>query len=94
MKNRPVADRANQYKDVYSSQSRSTRITITTLLIILLTIFSIIALINQNMILLGIFVPVLAALIISIFIGRRADKYNMPVKPSDSDEAIFKEHED
>lgn len=94
MKNRPVAAQANQYKDVYGSQQKSTRTTVTALLIVLLTVFSIISLVNQNWLLLGCFAPVLIGLIISLFIGRRADKYNMPVLPKDSPEAIFKEHKE
>ncbi len=94
MKNRPVADKANQYKDVYGSQKASTRTTVTVLLILLMTVLVIVAWINANYIWLGFFAPVLVGLIISIFIGRRADKYNMPVKSEDSPEAIFKEHEE
>lgn len=94
MKNRPVVDKANQYKDVYGSQKSSTRTTVTVTLIILMTILVIVAWINANYLWLGIFAPVLVGLIISIFIGRRADKYNTPVKPEDSPEAIFKEHEE
>ena len=94
MKNRPVADKANQYKDVYSTQSKSTRTTITALLIVLMTVFSVISLVNQNWVLLGLFAPALAGLIIALLIGRRADRYNMPVKPADNPEAIFKEHEE
>lgn len=94
LKNRPVAAVPNQYKDVYGSQKKSTRTTVTALLIILMTIFSILSLINQNYLLLTIFSPALIGLIISLFIGRRADKYNMPVKPTESPGAIFKEHEE
>ncbi len=94
MKNRPVAAQPNQYKDVYGSQKSSTRTTITVLLMLLMTVFVILSLVNGNYLLLGFFAPVLVGLIISLFIGRRADKYNMPVKPEDSPEAIFKEHEE
>ncbi|MBR1533311.1 MAG: hypothetical protein IJ639_03020 [Ruminococcus sp.] len=93
MKNRPVADKANQYKDVYGSQSKSTRTTITVLLLILMTVLVIVAWIYGNYLWMGFFSPVLVGLIISLFIGRRADKYNTPVKPEDSPEAIFKEHD-
>lgn len=94
MKNRPVADKANQYKDVYGTQNKSTRTTITALLIILMTVFSIISLVNQNWVLLGLFAPALVGLIIALFIGKRADRYNMPIEPKDSPEALFKEHEE
>ena len=93
MKNRPVAAQANQYKDVYGSQSVPTRTMITTVLIILLTVFVIVSLIRSNWYTFGIFTPVLIALIISLFLGRRADKYNTPVDPKDSPDAIFKEHD-
>ena len=94
MKNRPVAAQANQYKDVYGSQQKSTRTTVTVVLLVLMTVFTVISLVNQNWLLLGCFAPVLIGLIISLFIGRRADRYNRPVKPHDSSEAIFKEHEE
>ena len=94
MKNRPVAAPANQYKDVYGSQHKSTRTAITAVLIVLMTVFVIISLINSNWLTFWIFTPVLVGLIIALFIGRRADKYNMPVEPKDSPEAIFKEHEE
>ena len=94
MKNRPVADKANQYKDVYGSQSKSTRTTVTAVLLVVMTVLTIIALICQSYILLVLFVPSLLGLILSLFVARRADRYNTPVKPQDSPEAIFKEHEE
>lgn len=94
MKNRPLADKANQYKDVYGSQRKSTRTTVTVLIILLVTVLSVIALVNQNWVWVGMFVPALVGLIIALFIGRRADRYNAPVKPTDSPEALFKEHEE
>lgn len=94
MKNRPVADKANQYKDVYGTQRKSTRITLTALLIVLLTVLTIIALAYRSYLLVMLFLPTLILLIISIFVARRADKYNMPVRSTDNPEAIFKEHEE
>lgn len=94
MKNRPVAALPNQYKDVYGSQKSSTRTTITAVLILLMTVFTILSLVYANYLLLALFAPVLVGLLISLIIGRRADKYNTPVKPEDSPEAIFKEHEE
>lgn len=94
MKNRPVAALPNQYKDVYGSQKSSTRTTITAVLILLMTVFTILSLVYGNYLLLALFAPVLVGLLISLIIGRRADKYNTPVKPEDSPEAIFKEHEE
>lgn len=94
MKNRPLVDKANQYKDVYGSQKKSTRTTVTALLLVLMTVLVIVAWIYGNYLWMGFFSPVLIGLIIALFIGKRADKYNMPVKPEDSPEAIFKEHEE
>ena len=93
MKNRPPAAYANQVKDVYGSQRKSTRTTITVVLIVLLTVFIIISAINSNIIVLTIFSIILTALIISLIVGLRADRHNAPVEPSDDSEAIFKEHE-
>ena len=93
MKNRPLVDKANQYKDVYGSQKKSTRTTVTALLLVLVTILSIMALVNQSYVLLALFGPTLILLIISLFVARRADRQNSPVKSADTPEAIFKEHE-
>ena len=93
MKNRPVADKANQYKDVYGSQKKSTRVTVTALLIVVVTILTVVALIYHSYPLLVLFAPALIVLIISLFVARKADRQNSPVKPSDDSEAIFKEHD-
>ena len=92
MKNRPVAASANQYKDVYGSQSSSTRTTVTALLIVIMTVIVVISLVNSNWLMTAIFSPPLIGLIIALFVGRRADRYNAPVEPQDDPEAIFKEH--
>ncbi len=92
MKNRPVAAQANQYKDVYGSQSASTRTTVTAVLILVMIVCVIMSIIKSNWYTLGIFGTVLAALIISLIVGRRADRYNAPVDPQDAPDAIFKEH--
>lgn len=94
MKNRPVAAQPNQYKDVYGSQKKSTRTTVTALVLVVMTVLTIIAGIYRSYVLLTLFVPSLVGLIVALFIGRRADRYNAPVKPEDSPEAIFKEHEE
>ena len=93
MKNRPVAAFANQTKDVFGSQKKSTRTTVTAVLIVLMLVFIIISLINSNWMACSIFTPVLVCLIIALFIGHRADKYNTPPEPQDSSDAIFKEHD-
>ncbi len=94
MKNRPVAASANQIKDVYGSQQKSTRTTITAVLTVLLIILMIFALVKGSWLFFGIFAVTLIGLIISLFVGRRADRYNMPVEPHDSPDALFKEHEE
>ena len=94
MKNRPVAAYANQTKDVYGSQKKSTRTTITVILIVLMVFFIILSLVNTNWFTFWIFTPVLVGLIIALIVGRRADRYNMPVEPHDSPEALFKEHDE
>ena len=93
MKNRPPAAYANQVKDVYGSQRKSTRTTITVILTVLLTVFVILSAVNSNIIALTIFSFILIALIISLIVGIRADRQNAPVEPGDDTEAIFKEHE-
>lgn len=93
MKNRPVASGANQFKDVYGSQRKSTRTTVSAVLTILMLILTVLALVYGSYLLLTFFAPVLVALIISFFVGWRADRYNTPVKPEDHPDAIFKEHD-
>ena len=93
MKNRPVVTQANQYKDVYGSQKRSTRTVISVLLTAVNLIIIIAAIINDNKLMLWIFIPLLIILLISFFVARRADKQNAPAEPSDHPEAIFKDHD-
>lgn len=94
MKNRPVAGSANQIKDVYGSQKRSTRVTVTAVLAVIDLIILIIGLITGNWFLIVIFAPLLVILILSIFLGIRADRQNTPPEPTDQPDAIFKEHND
>lgn len=94
MKNRPGAEKANQYQDVYGSQSTSTRTTVTTVITLLIAVCVIYSIIRANWYTLGIFGTVLVALIIALIVGHRADRYNAPVEPHDSPDAIFKEHEE
>lgn len=93
MKNRPVAAYANQTKDVFGSQQTSTRTTVTVVLMLLMLVLIIVSAVNAFWIGVGIFGTILVGLIISLIIGRRADRYNTPVKSEDSPEAIFKEHD-
>ena len=92
MKNRPVADKANQFKDVYGSQKKSTRTTVTAVLMVLDLILAVIAVITGNNLMMIIFIPLLLLLLISFVVAKRADKYNAPIEPRDNEEAIFKDH--
>ena len=92
MKNRPVAAYANQIKDVYSTQKHSTRTTLTVVLAVIDLIILIIGLVTGNWFLTVIFGPLLVVFILSIIIGIRADRQNTPPVPTDTSEAIFKEH--
>lgn len=94
MKNRPPAAFANQAKDVFGSQHISTRTTLTVTLILLMIAFIIVSVIKANRYTLGIFGTVLIGLILSLIVGRRADRYNTPVEPQDTPGAIFREHEE
>ncbi len=93
MKNRPVAAPANQYQDVYGSQSKSTFTTISAVLTVVMFVLTLISWIVGNPILQAIFTPVFVVLIISFFVARRADKQNAPVEPQDNPDALFKDHE-
>ena len=94
MKNRPVAASANQIKDVYTSQKASTRTTLTAVLVLAMIVCIILSIVWTNWCALAIFVTVLAALLLSLIVGGRADRSNAPVVPHDSPDAIFKEHEE
>lgn len=92
MKNRPVAAQANQYKDVYGSQKKSTRTTISAVLMVLDFILAVIAIITGNRLMMIIFIPLFFILLMSFIAAKRADKYNAPVEPRENTEAIFKDH--
>lgn len=93
MKNRPVASAANQFKDVYGTQKKSTFTTLSAVLTVLDFILAAIAVITGNNLMMVIFIPLFAILLISFFVARHADKQNTPVEPKGNPEAIFKEHE-
>lgn len=93
MKNRPPAASANQIKDVYSSQKPSTRTTVTVVLAVIDLIILIIGLVTGNRFLTVIFAPLLVIRILSIIIGIRADRQNIPPEPTEHPDAIFKDHE-
>ncbi|MBQ9679811.1 MAG: hypothetical protein IJV48_03895 [Ruminococcus sp.] len=92
MKNRPGSQTANQIKDVYGSQKRSTRVTVTAVLAVIDLIILIIGLVTGNWFLIVIFAPLLVFLILSIFLGIRADRQNTPPERTDHPDAIFKDH--
>ena len=94
MKNRPVAAAANQYKDVYGSQKKSTFITVSAVLSVLTFVLMMISIFTGNRLMMVIFIPVFVALIISFFVAKRADRQNSPVKKTeDNKEALFKDHD-
>ena len=93
MKNRPVAAQANQYKDVYGSQKSSTRTTVSAVLGVIVFILMMIAIFTCNNLMMLIFIPLFAVLLISFFVATRADKQNRPAEPIENPEAIFKDHE-
>lgn len=93
MKNRPVAAAANQYKDVYGSQKKSTFTTVSAVLTVLVFILMIISIVNQNQIMMAVFIPLFIVLVISFFVARHADKQNTPPEKTDQPEAIFKDHD-
>ncbi len=93
MKNRPVAAQANQYKDVYGSQKSSTRVAISAVLGVIVFILMMIAIFTGNNLMMLIFIPLFAVLVLSFFVAKRADKQNRPAEPIENPEAIFKDHE-
>ena len=92
-KNRPVAATANQIKDVYSTQKKSTFTTVSAVLSVITFVLMVISIVLGNRLMMVIFIPLFVLLIISFFVGRHADKQNSPVKSHDSKEALFKDHD-
>ena len=93
MKNRPVAASANQYKDVYGSQKKSTLTTVSAVLSVIVFILMIIGIVMGNRLMMVVFIPLFVILMISFFVGRHADKQNTPVKPQENKEALFKDYD-
>lgn len=94
MKNRPVAAAANQIKDVYGSQKKSTRTTVSAVLSVLVFVLMVIAIATGNRFMMVVFIPLFILLMISFLIGRHADRQNSPPQPQENSEALFKEHEE
>ena len=93
MKNRPGVERANQYQDVYGSQTSSTRTTISAVLTVITFILMMISIFTGNNLMMIIFIPLFVILVISFFVARHADRQNTPVKPQESKEALFKDYD-
>ena len=93
MKNRPGAEKANQYKDVYGSQKSSTRTTVSAVLSVITFILMLIAIFTGNNLMMIIFIPLFVLLVISFFVARHADKQNTPVEPTEHPEALFKDYD-
>lgn len=94
MKNRPVAAAANQYKDVYGSQKKSTFTTVSAVLSVIIFVLMIISIVTGNRLMMVIFIPVFIGLIISFFVGKHAERQNSPVeKEQTNKEALFKDYD-
>lgn len=96
MKNRPVAAAANQFKDVYGSQKKSTFTTISAVLSVVSFVLMVISIVVGNRLMMVIFIPLFVLLVISFFVGKHADKQNTPVKPQNDQnnkEALFQDHD-
>ena len=93
MKNRPGAEKANQYKDVYGSQQTSTRTTVSAILSVIVFILMMIAIITGNNLMMLIFIPLFLLLLLSFIVAKRADRQNTPVEPQENKEALFKDHD-
>lgn len=94
MKNRPVAAAANQVKDVYGSQKKSTFVTVSALLSVITFVLMLISIFTGNRLMMVIFIPLFVLLIISFFLGRRADRQHTPPSPEKHPQALFQEHEE
>ena len=94
MKNRPVAAPANQIKDVFGSQKKSTFTTVSAVLSVITFVLMMISIYTGNRLMMVIFIPVFIGLMISFFFGRRADRQNSPAeKAEENKEALFKDHD-
>ncbi len=93
MKNRPVVSYANQVKDVYGSQKKTTFTTVCAVLSIVMFVLTVIAWVTNSLYFKIMFTPIFIALVISFFVARHADKQNAPVEPHDNPDAIFKDHD-
>lgn len=67
--------------------------TLTLVLVVLMVVFSILAVVFAKPYLLWIFVPVLAMLLLSFIIRKRQEKKFRPAEHTNQEEAIFKDHE-
>ncbi|MBQ6413329.1 MAG: hypothetical protein IJI19_07620 [Ruminococcus sp.] len=94
MKNRPVAAQANQFKDVYGTQKKSTFTTLSAVLSVIVFVLMMVAIFTGNNLMMLIFIPLFVILLISFFVAKRADRQNAPVEPQDHPDAIFKDHDD
>lgn len=93
LKNRPGSEKANQYKDVYGSQKTSTRTTVSAVLGVIVFILMMISIFTANNLMMLIFIPLFVILVISFFVGRRADKQNTPPPVQEHPEALFKDYD-
>lgn len=93
MKNRPGAEKANQFKDVYGSQKTSTRTTVSAVLGVIVFIIMMIAIFVGNNLMMIVFIPLFVIFLISFLVAKHADRQNTPVEPQEHPEALFKDHD-
>ncbi len=94
MKNSPVADKANQYKDVYGTQSKRTTNFLTKLLAVITAGLSLLYFFRGAVVVGCIFAFVFLALVVSTAVARANERaYEKPENINHPD-AIFKDHEE
>lgn len=92
MKNRPVVDRPNQFKDVYGTASTTTMQVLTVILSIIMIVCAVICFCKGHIVPGSIFAVVFAVLILSTYIANRGKKIKYD-PDSINQGAIFKDHE-
>ena len=93
MKNRPVVDKANQYKDVYGTSTSATREVLTVLFSIVMIACAITCFVKGHTVPGLVFSGIFAVLLISVFFANRTKK--IKYDPDNINKgAIFKDHEE
>ena len=93
MKNRPVVDKANQYKDVYGTASSSAREVLTVILSIIMIACAFTCFFKGHIVPGLVFSGIFALLMISVYVSNR--KKRIKYDPESINQgAIFKDHEE